>query len=192
MIKRIFATLALLMVSTLAQANCSHITDLGGIDESTKAQMYSTCVASKEAQELLDSTVNVEQVDKWAEVSKKFAQAIGIAAEELNVAVNEFLGTTAGKLTAFVIFWQVLGDEIMMVSGISIFLLLVFKSIGRFQKALCTVQTLDEKATAESEKDVYRTRLMNWSELEESAAIFLLVSVALEIIAIIVALNVLT
>jgi hypothetical protein len=50
-----------------------------------------------------------------ATVAESFARAIGIAARELGVAVNDFLNTPAGVLTAAVILWKVIGADVVTV-----------------------------------------------------------------------------
>lgn len=57
-------------------------------------------------------SVTPDNANQWGQVAKEFAQAIGIAARELGVATNDFLGTPAGKLTAGLIFWKVAGDDV--------------------------------------------------------------------------------
>lgn len=44
-----------------------------------------------------------------AQAAEGFAKAMGIAAKELNVSINEFLASDAGKLTAILIIWKVAG-----------------------------------------------------------------------------------
>jgi hypothetical protein len=47
-----------------------------------------------------------------AAAAEGFAKALGIAAKELGVTVNDFLHTDAGKLTAILIIWKVAGAAI--------------------------------------------------------------------------------
>ena len=46
---------------------------------------------------------------QMAQAAEGFAKALGIAARELNVTVNDFLASPAGKLTAALIIWKVAG-----------------------------------------------------------------------------------
>jgi hypothetical protein len=48
-----------------------------------------------------------------AAAAEGFAKALGIAAKELGVTVNDFLHTDAGKLTAILIIWKVAGATII-------------------------------------------------------------------------------
>ena len=60
-----------------------------------------------------------------AAAAEGFAKAIGIAAKELGVTVNDFLHTDAGKLTAALIIWKVAGA-----SFIHFLYALMFVSVG--------------------------------------------------------------
>ena len=48
-----------------------------------------------------------------ASAAEGFAKALGIAAKELGITVNDFLHTDAGKLTAALIIWKVAGTTIV-------------------------------------------------------------------------------
>ena len=52
---------------------------------------------------------------QWGTVAKDFAYAIGIAAHELGVQANTFLNTPAGKFTAALIVWKMMGQQILAV-----------------------------------------------------------------------------
>lgn len=57
--------------------------------------------------------VSREDISEWAEISQEFAKALGIAAKEIGVSVNDFLMTPAGILTAAVLIWMVIGKLIL-------------------------------------------------------------------------------
>lgn len=73
--------------------------------------------------EVLDSCKNkaqsatpevvAENVSAYAEVAKGVAEAIGIAAREVGVAVDDFIKTDAGKMTVALVVWHVAGDDII-------------------------------------------------------------------------------
>lgn len=62
-------------------------------------------------------TAGVALAASWgtqaAAAAEGFAKALGIAARELNVSINEFLASDAGKLTAVLIIWHVAGKSII-------------------------------------------------------------------------------
>lgn len=66
-----------------------------------------------------------------AAAAKGFAEALGVAAHELNIGANEFLDTPAGKLTAGIIIWKVMGEAILsLIGGVCIILFTFF--LGRW------------------------------------------------------------
>lgn len=68
-----------------------------------------------------------EEITSYAKEATEFAKALGIAARELGLAVDDFVKTDAGKLTAALIAWKVLGDDIKgIVFGIPILILTVW------------------------------------------------------------------
>lgn len=58
-------------------------------------------------------TITPEKVTGWAQVAEGFANAMGAAARQLNVSVNEFIKTPAGLITIGVILWKVIGVSIL-------------------------------------------------------------------------------
>lgn len=62
-----------------------------------------------------------------ASAAEGFAKALGIAAKELGVTVNDFLHTDAGKLTAALIIWKVAGAGVA-----KILYALLFVTAGMF------------------------------------------------------------
>lgn len=61
-----------------------------------------------------------------AAAAEGFAKAMGIAARELNVTINDFLKSDAGKLTAVVIIWKVAGAAILKALYGTVFLVAGF------------------------------------------------------------------
>jgi len=57
--------------------------------------------------------ITPERVTGWAQVAEGFANAVGAAAKQLNVSVNEFITTPAGLITIGVILWKVVGTSLL-------------------------------------------------------------------------------
>lgn len=91
----------------------AQIAELKAIAASTVAK---TAKASTEPQNI-GATLGVAATwgTQAAAAAEGFAKAIGIAAKELNVSVNDFLQTDAGKLAAIVIIWKVAGVGILKI-----------------------------------------------------------------------------
>lgn len=104
---------------------------------------------TKEQQAALDAMVkntntvpklDLETAGKWgAEMSQAaegFARAMGVAARELGVAINDFLASDAGKLTAALIIWKIMGKGILsLMFGVILLIIstrIYFKVLGRF------------------------------------------------------------
>lgn len=58
-------------------------------------------------------TITPERVTGWAQVAEGFANAVGAAAHQLGVSVNDFIKTPAGMITIGVILWKVIGVSIL-------------------------------------------------------------------------------
>lgn len=57
--------------------------------------------------------INPERMTGWAAVAEGFANAMGAAAKQLNISVNDFIKTPAGMITIGVILWKVIGTSIL-------------------------------------------------------------------------------
>jgi hypothetical protein len=67
-----------------------------------------------------DSKISTDDIEKYTAIGK----AVGIAFKEvcqtLNVELNEFIKTPAGKLTMFMVAWKIFGQELVhLIGGIS-------------------------------------------------------------------------
>lgn len=82
-------------------------------------------------------TENISRLATWgtdlAVASEGFAKALGVAARELGIAANDFLATDAGRLTAAIIIWKVLGKSLV---ALAIGTLLLVISIGFYFKVV--------------------------------------------------------
>lgn len=142
------ATILLLIVGFFAipsafAGDCD-ITDVIGLDKSAMATLRVAC-----EQALLDATkvpnmlssvagnlTNPQNLSQYGLVAQEWAKALGIAATELGIAVDTFLDTDAGKLTAFIIIWQVMGEAIVgFLIGIPLLITVLWLGIRTAQRA---------------------------------------------------------
>lgn len=108
-----------LMVSAVAFAGQTAI-DTSGLTDAQVAELkaHAAKVVAEAAKgpDIKDAGSMVTLAATWgsqaAIAAEGFAKAINIAAKELGVTVNDFLGTDAGKLTAILIIWKVAGASI--------------------------------------------------------------------------------
>ena len=92
--------------------------DTNGLTPEQIAAVQKSIDAAKQA----NTGTTLSMASEWgaqaATAAEGFAKALGIAAREIGVTVNEFISTPAGKLTAALIVWKVAGATLVsMVYG---------------------------------------------------------------------------
>lgn len=118
---RKFLTIAALSLSLSAVAAQATI-DTSGLTDAQVAEIKA--IAAKKVADVANSpggpgeiTAGVNIAAAWgsqaAVAAEGFAKAMGIAAKELNITINDFIQTDAGKITAALIIWKVAGDDIL-------------------------------------------------------------------------------
>lgn len=125
-----------------AFAECD-LSNVKGLSDVTKQELKISC-----QQEILKSkqaignplagvdVSNPEKLSQWGLVAQEWARALGIAAKELGIAVDEFLDTDAGKLTAIIIIWQVAGEAILgFVVGIPLLIIVMVVGLRTARRA---------------------------------------------------------
>lgn len=80
--------------------------------ETLRLEQINKKVLEKAAEESAP-LITPERVTGWAQVAEGFANAMGAAAKQLNISVNEFIKTPAGLITIGVILWKVIGVSIL-------------------------------------------------------------------------------
>lgn len=97
--------------------------DTSGLSEAQVAEIKAI-TAAKVAEAAKPATVSADKITAgvtlaatWgsqaAQAAEGFAKAMGIAAKELNISINDFLKSDAGKLTAILIIWKVAGAALI-------------------------------------------------------------------------------
>lgn len=72
-----------------------------------------TLAAMKKACEQTTAVVPpVKDATQWGQMAQEFAKALGIAAHEIGVSVNEFVASPAGYITVGVVLWKTIGGSI--------------------------------------------------------------------------------
>lgn len=135
MIKKLFAGLALALLTATSFAATI---DTSGLSDAQVAELKAIA-AKKVAEAAVQAgkpevtaekvTAGVTLAATWgtqaAAAAEGFAKALGIAAKELNLTINDFLKSDAGKLTAVLIIFKVAGSTM-----ISLLYALTFMTIG--------------------------------------------------------------
>lgn len=149
--------LSMMMVTSAHAATCrQQIQQISGLDNLTKQSMIVDCESTKLASQeaaatpVITTGERIEMAEKWAEVAKQFVGAMSLVAQEMGKTVNEFLPTPAGILTATLITWQVMGDDIMtglsnvIQACVSIIFMLI---VARYTKNLRHSETKEVEVT---------------------------------------------
>lgn len=124
MIRKFVAVMALSLAAATSFAGQTTV-DTSGLSDAQIAEIKS--IAAKKVAETAhaaaapltatDVGTGVTLAATWgqqaAAAAEGFAKAMGIAAKELNVTINDFLKSDAGKLTAILIIWKVAGAAIV-------------------------------------------------------------------------------
>lgn len=142
MLRNFMATVALALFAATSFAGSTAV-DTSGLSEAQIAELkaHAAKIVADAAKQADPSTVVQQAASNpgaavtlaatWgqqaATAAEGFAKALGIAAKELGVTVNDFLHTDAGKLTAALIIWKVVGASVA-----KILYALLFVTVGMF------------------------------------------------------------
>jgi hypothetical protein len=122
MFRKLFASVALALCAVTAFAGQTAI-DTSGLTDAQIAELKA--IAAKKVADVANNvgtpatspgalvTLAATWGPQMAAAAEGFARALGIAARELNITVNEFLASDAGKLTAALIIWKVAGAAVV-------------------------------------------------------------------------------
>ena len=106
------------MIPTAFAAGDCDLTTVAGLGAEAMAKLRVDCEQAilDELKAPLTSVAGLTDPGKLSEyglVAQEWAKALGIAATELGIAADTFLDTDAGKLTAVIIIWQVMGETLL-------------------------------------------------------------------------------
>jgi hypothetical protein len=153
--KSVLAILAtvLMFVASPAFASCDNISVTGISDEAEATLKLACQQALVDATSIASNPLGVDITDPnalsaYGIVAQEWARALGIAATELGIAVDTFLDTDAGKLTAALIIWQVAGESIAgFLIGIPLLALIILIGIRTARRAKIKCVTYAVKET---------------------------------------------
>ncbi len=116
----LFATL--MSFAGIASANAGEVfncnapaSEVSKLSENARIQLMQYCKSQESTVSNVVKAVtpDKETVSAWGQASKDFAQAIGIAAKELGIAVNDFLDSPAGWILAIILILNFGGGSIL-------------------------------------------------------------------------------
>lgn len=117
-----YAVDAKLSANSVVQAGFDNLS----VEQQAQIVQSITAAQSKE-------TNTIDKVDKWVNVGERIGKMVGGAAREVGVAANEFVKTDVGRMTAALIIWNYLGEDLVHifvhVGGGMMFIVLGLSSI---------------------------------------------------------------
>lgn len=134
--------------------------------EQMKLDIQTSKQASKEKEAEIP-VVTKENIGEWAVIAQEFAKALGIAAREIGVSVNEFLKSPAGVLTAGILIFMTVGKSIMAFFVGMLFTYIVFKLNNRVW--FDQYETIETTNIFGKTKQKRVARYNNWSQIKDDA-----------------------
>ncbi len=138
----------MLAIPVLAQTTTKVTIDLNDLPPDVAAQVMAAKKLAEEGP--LPETTAMERAEEWAVFGEKFGQVIASVCKELNIAVNDFIATDVGKLTAAMIIWKVLGRELWDIFGGGIIWLVITMILWRSFRFFHMNQRIKDKKTGET------------------------------------------
>ena len=189
--KRLFLPFVILLSLLAPSAWACDITN-ASIPESVRKQLELECVKAEETakaekqQGLVAPAFDKERISVYADVAMQVAKAIGVAAKETGVAVNEFIATPAGILTVGIILFKVFGNVFVLAS----FVVLVIYIAARIIHGMWTVDSGEDviiKHPFGLNKVARKKRRLSYEEACESLVGWSVVVVAVALVSILLA-----
>jgi hypothetical protein len=168
--KKLLLALAL-MVSVTAHAAID--VNTRGLTESQKAdlvRMADTMRAQQPTTTIEKSEDLADTVGKWANVGEQFGKMIGGAAKEVGIAVNEFIKTPVGIMTAGLIIFNYIGGPIIHVT-LGLLLFTVGMSLVTWFIFKCTKMTVEYDTSKTNLFGNHPVKSKTRSELDEGHTI---------------------
>ena len=123
------------------------------------------CAKAEEAVTSQVAKVDAERLSAYADVATQIAKAVGIAAQEMGVAVNDFIKTPAGILTVAVILVKVLGK---LVVAMFFCVMVVYCAIRGIRYLWTDFSDEVPRWYGFGKKTVRKTRYMTYKEVPEN------------------------
>lgn len=124
----VFAVLVMLSVFSMPSwAGCT--IQSNDLSEVAKKQLEVDCLKA-EAAAAINPIGDAERISKYAGIATEVAEAIGIAAKNLGVEVNNFITTPAGMLTVAIILIKIFGKLLGMIMAAIFLNYITFKILN--------------------------------------------------------------
>lgn len=116
----------------------------------------------------------VSKVDKYVDVGERIGKMMGGAAKEVGVAVNDFVKTPVGLMTAGLIVWHYMGGMMVHVISGWAFLIISFSLLFWYSRRVSTMVIEYDIAGGRNWMGKYPVIKVNRDAMDESALIAIL------------------
>lgn len=113
--KNVIIAVILTMFAGSVYADCASIS-APGLPKQAKQELVLACEQARLAAMVTPEQATAAVIKEYAaygQYAKQIAEAVGILAFELGMAVNEFLHTDAGLLVALLLVWKIAGAQLL-------------------------------------------------------------------------------
>ena len=166
-----FFIIVLMLFSFSAFAGTSQPTvDLRGLTE----QQITTLANQANSMKTESADKIAEHVDKYADVSVRIGKMLSGAAKEVGIAVNEFVKTPVGMMTAGIILWHYMGGMIVHVVSGWAFLIISFSLLFWYSRRVSTMVIEYDIAGGRNWMGKYPVIKVNRDAMDESVLIAIL------------------
>jgi len=145
---RIFLFAILMSISTLTFANLQ--VNMDSFNQLTEAQQADVIKSIAEQashntiQQPSQRITDPKQVEQWGSIGVSVATAIGSAAKELNVGINDFAQSPVGKLTIAIIIFKLFGGKLGAILFLIIGISIIKIAMNKMYPTLVTYSTKDK------------------------------------------------
>lgn len=111
--KKLIIAVMFTMFAGTAYAGCSAISS-AGLSNTAHQKLILACEQAKLNELQSPNPVDImQEYAAYGQYAKQIAEAVGILAQELGMAVDEFLHTDAGMLVAVLLIWKIAGASVL-------------------------------------------------------------------------------
>lgn len=113
--KNVLIAAVFMLMSCSAMAEVS----LSGLSDAQRAAIETQAAQMRQenAQKKMPGVPASASVNQWIDVGANLGKALAGAAKEVNVAVNDFVKSPVGMITAGIIIWQFIGGALVHLFG---------------------------------------------------------------------------
>ena len=148
---KFFVALFLALTCHIGYAAPQATFDTNGLSKEQVAALQKSVDILKAQNREESSVMALDTASRWAsempKIAEGFARALGVAAKEMNVAVNDFVNTDAGRITAALIIWKVAGHDVMKYTWSFAAALIIFIIMRKFDHTIRLSSTRVETET---------------------------------------------